>query len=338
MHGRRRTWFAAVLVVVLGACGEGASSPLPGSGLKVCVVAGAAGFNDHGFNQLALQGAHTTGASVRSLTAPSASDYLSNLQKCAAKDTDLVVAVGGDFGNPVWKAAESYPSVHFAIVDGTALDDAGRPAELPNVTDLVFQPQGAGYLVGALAGLMEKEKIGNATHGVTGILGLNHSFPVDAYIAGYVAGARSVNPTLKIKLAYSDSPDPAACKQIGIQQISGGADILFEVTGGCRLGYISAAYDASAYAIGSDTDLAGDSPSVITSAIKRVDRAVAAIVTQLSNKQFKAGQQVFDLRNDGTGFTTPSSVVPQDIINQVEDVRTKIRSGAITPPSAVPPL
>jgi basic membrane protein A len=327
-----------VLVVVLGACGEGASSPLPGSGLKVCVVAGAAGFNDHGFNQLALQGAHVTGANVRSLTAHSAADYSSNVQKCAAKDTDLVVAVGGDFGNPVWKAAESYPSVHFAIVDGTALDDAGRPAELPNVTDLIFQPQGAGYLVGVLAGLMEKEKIGNATHGVTGILGFNHSPPVDAYIAGYVAGARSVNPALKIKLAYSDSPDPAACKQIGIQQVSGGADILFEVTGGCRLGYIAAAYDSSAYAIGSDTDLAGDSPAVITSAIKKVDRAVAALVTQLANKQPKAGPQVFDLRNDGTGFTTPSSVVPQDIINQVEDIRAKIRSGTITPPSTVPAL
>jgi hypothetical protein len=33
----------------------------------------------------------------------------------------------------------------------------------------------------------------------------------------------------------------------------------------------------------------------------------------------------------------PSSVVPQDVINQVLDIRTKIRQGTITPPETVPP-
>jgi len=42
-------------------------------------------------------------------------------------------------------------------------------------------------------------------------------------------------------------------------------------------------------------------------------------------------------QDDATGFSTPSSVVPQDIINQVLDIRTKIRQGTITPPETVPP-
>ncbi|TME20490.1 MAG: BMP family ABC transporter substrate-binding protein, partial [Chloroflexi bacterium] len=80
-------------------------------------------------------------------------------------------------------------------------------------------------------------------------------------------GARSVNPGLTWKITYSDSQDTAFCKQLGITQISAGADILFEVTGRCASGYIDAAYDASAYAIGSDNDEAYLSPAVITSAL-----------------------------------------------------------------------
>src|SRR5256714_15354065 len=118
---------------------------------------------------------------------------------------------------------------------------------------------------------MEKNKVGSATHNVLGILGSNHSPAVDAYIAGYITGAKSVNPSLTWKITYSDSQDTAFCKQLGITQISAGADILFEVTGRCASGYIDAAYDASAYAIGSDNDEAYLSPALIPTRPKRAD-------------------------------------------------------------------
>jgi basic membrane protein A len=208
---------------------------------------------------------------------------------------------------------------------------------LPNVTDLLFNEQEPGYLVGALAGLLENDKVGSVSHNVLGVLGMNHGPNVDPYIAGYVAGAKSVDPTVKVNIQYSDSVDAAFCKQLGINQISNGADILFEVTGRCASGYIDAAYDAGAYAIGSDNDMAYASPAVITSALKRVDQAVAVTVRRLINGQFKSGRQVFSLQQDATGFSTPSSVVPQEIINQVLDLRTKIHNGEITPPDTIPP-
>ena len=36
-------------------------------------------------------------------------------------------------------------------------------------------------------------------------------------------------------------------------------------------------------------------------------------------------------------FSTPSSVVPQAIINQVLDRKAGIRSGTVTPPDTIPP-
>ena len=302
-----------------------------------CIATNTEGPAPHTFNQLAIDGARSAGASVQVIASKTTSDYLSSLQRCVAAKPELVIAVSTDMANAVWHVAQQNGNQKFALVDAMPADDNGQEAELSNVSDLLFNEQEPAYLVGAMAGLMEKEKIGSATHHVMGVLGSNHGTAVDPYIAGFVAGARDADPSVIFKIAYSDSQDTAFCKQLGITQISAGADILFEVTGRCASGYIDAAYDAAGYAIGSNNDQAYASPAVITSALKRVDRAVVLTIQRLQNGQFRPGKQVFSLQDDATGFSTPSSVVPQDIINQVLDVRTKIRSGAITPPEVVPP-
>lgn len=319
----------------LAACG-GPNSSRDTAGTRVCIATNADGLAPHTFNQLAADGANSAGAHVQVVASHATSDFLSNLQRCAAAHPDLVIAISSEMATAVWRAAQLHLNQKFALVDATPVDDNGQPVDLGNVTDLLFKEQEPGYLVGALSGLMEKEKIGNASHNVLGILGSNHGPTVDPYVAGYVAGARDTDPGVILKITYSDSQDTAFCKQLGITQISAGADILFEVTGRCASGYIDAAYDASAYAIGSQNDEAFVSPAVITSALKRVDRVVALTIQRLHSGQFRPGQQIFSLQDDATSFSMPSSVVPQDVINQVLDIRAKIRSGAITPPNTVP--
>jgi basic membrane protein A and related proteins len=328
--------FSAALVLLLAACG-GPSTPQDTASTHVCIATNTDGPAPHTFNQLATAGARASGARVQVVSSRAASDYLGNLQRCVASKPDLVIAVSSDMASAVWRAAQLHENQKFALVDAMPVDDNGQQVSLTNVTDLLFKQQEPGYLVGALAGLMEKSKVGSASHNVVGILGSNHGPSVDPYIAGFVAGARQVDPNVIFKITYSDSQDTAYCKQLGITQISASADILFEATGRCASGYIDAAYDAAAYAIGSDNDEAYLSPAVITSALKRVDRVVAITIQRLQNGQLKSGQQIFSLEDDATGFSTPSSVVPQDIINQVLDLRAKIRSGAITPPETVPP-
>jgi basic membrane protein A len=325
-----------LLALVLTACGLPSASP-DTTQTHVCIATNIEGPAPHTFNQLAIDGARGTGAAVQVITSKTTTDYLSALQRCVAAKPDLVIAVSIDMASAVWHAAQPNTKQKFALVDAMPVDDNGQSAELSNVSGLLFNEQEPAYLVGAMAGLMEKEKIGNASHNVLGVLGSNHGPSVDPYIAGFVTGARDADPSVIFKIAYSDSQDTAFCKQLGITQISAGADLLFEVTGRCASGYIDAAYDASGYAIGSNNDQAFVSPAVITSALKRVDRAVALTIERLKNGQFKPGKQVFSLQDDATGFSTPSSVVPQDIINQVLDLRTKIRNGTITPPDVVPP-
>ena len=339
VSARRRAGRALLYLALLGglaACGGGGGADA-GQGLRVCLVTNSDGLAPHSLNQLAAAGARGAAPSVQLIESHAASDYLGNLQRCAATRADLIVAVSSDMATAVWRSAQLHTNLHYALVDAIPIDDNGQPAELNNVAELLFKVQEPGYLTGVLAGLIEKQKIGSATHNTLGILGFNHSPAVDPYIAGYVAGARAVDPTVAFKVTYSDSQDPAFCKQLGITQISGGADILFEVTEHCASGYIDAAYDASAYAIGSDVDDAYLSPAVISSAIKRVDRAVALTIQQIAAGKFKAGKQLFGLKEDAVTFSTPSSVVPQDIINQVLDRKASIRSGSLTPSDTIPP-
>ncbi len=330
-------WAVFLLIPgLVAACSDPGASP-DSAKTHVCVATDANGLAAHTFDQLAVNGARGAGATVQVVASHAASDYLSSLQRCAAAHPDLVIAISPDMGTAVWRAAQLHGNQKFALVDAAPIDDNGQSVDLANVADLLFKEQEPGYLVGALAGLMEKQKVGNTSHNVLGILGANHGPAVDRYIAGYIAGARSVDPGVIVKITYSDSQDPAFCKQLGITQISGGADIVFEVTGRCASGYIDAAYDASAYAIGSDNDEAFASPAVITSALKRVDHVVALTIQRLQAGQFHGGQQLFSLQDDATGFSMPSSIVPQDLINQVLDLRIKIRNGAITPPDTIPP-
>jgi basic membrane protein A and related proteins len=303
--------------------------------MQVCIATNADGLTTQTFNQLAIDGANSSGVGVKVMQSHSSSDYLGNLEKCTALKPALVIAPAPDMAAAVWRSAQLHPSQPYALVDALPIDENGQQADLANVGDLFFKAQEPAYLVGALAGLMEKEKIGNATHNGLGILGSNHGPAVDPYIAGFIAGAKAVDPAVSVSVVYSDSQDASFCKQLGINQLSAGADILFEVTGRCASGYIDAAYDASAYAIGSDTDEAYLSPAVITSALKLVDRAVAITIQHLQSGHFDAGRQTFGVRDDAIGFSTPSSVVPQDVINQVLDLRTKIRSGAVVPPETL---
>ena len=326
---------ALALAGLLTACNE-PGAPSDTAGFRVCLATSAEGLTPHTFNQLAADGVRSTGARLQVMASHASSDYLGNLQRCVAVHPNLVIAVSADMSTAVWRAAQLHPNQRFALVDAAPVDDNGQPVDLDNVTDVLFKSQEPAYLVGALAGLLEKNKLGSATHNVLGVLGTNHGPAVDPYIAGFVAGAQAVDPGVSIKIMYSDSQDTAFCKQLGINQISAGADILFEVTGRCASGYIDAAYDASAYAIGSDIDEAYASPAVITSAIKRVDRAVALTIQRLQAGQFRSGKQVFSFQDDATTFSTPSSVVPQNLIDQVLDLRSQIRSGTITPPDTVP--
>ena len=336
---KRLLTIAFVFAVVSTSCG--ALSGLTGSSLKIGLVTDVGGLNDKSFNALAntgrLDAAKDFGVTTQVIESKKQEDYVPNLTTFAQQNYDLVIGVGFLMTNAVWKVATQFPNVKFAIIDGAPADDKGNTANLPNVANLFFKEQEAGYLVGVIAATMAKDKVGKATHNTVCSMGGIPIPPVDHYIAGYQDAVKTVSPTTTILNGYSnDFVDQAKGKEVGLNHISKNCDILFQVAGGSGLGYIAAAKDKGVYAIGVDADQADVAPgTVITSALKRVNKAVYNTVQALKDSKYKAGDNFFTIANDGIGYGKLDPVVPANAKSAADQALADIKSGKIVPKDTV---
>ncbi len=313
------------------------------AGLRVGVVLDVGGRDDKGFNQLAYEGAvaakqkYGVSFSYVQTTAISDALYYANLSSFARQKYDLVIGVGFLMSASIYKAAKAFPSVKFAIVDSAPADAKGNTVNLSNVANLFFREQESGYLVGYMAGLMEAGKIGKATHNVIGTMGGISIPPVNRYIAGYIQGARAADPSVKILLGYSgDFNNQTKALNIGLGQISKGADILFAVAGSAGNGYLKAAGNKADYGIGVDSDQIFLGKYMMTSAVKRVDQAILQTIGSVKDGTYKGGDHLFTLKNNGTGYGTVGPMVPADIVAKVKAQAALIKSGKLVPTTVIP--
>jgi basic membrane protein A len=271
-------------------------------------------------------------------SAASTQVYTQNLERFARQGYGLVIGVGFPMNVAMFRAARAFPATHFGLVDAQPVDETGTTVNMKNVANLLFKEQESGYLVGYMAGLMEKGKVGTARHHTIGVLGGLSIPPVNRYIAGYIQGARAADPGIKILLGYSQSfTDEGLAHTIGLGQIARGADILFQVAGASGLGYLQAAEEKQVYGIGVDADQAYLGAYIMTSAVKKVDQAVVVTVGNMINGSFKGGDNIFSLKNNATGYSPAGPMVPQSIIAQANAQEHLIAAGRLVPTTAIPP-
>ncbi len=341
--GHTRLRFLGVVAaafMLVAACGSSTSSP-PAKQYKVGLVTDIGGLNDKSFNHLAYVGLQKaiTDLSVKGDVTESKSgdDYVPNLTNFASKGYDLVIGVGFLMAEAIGTVSGQFPNIHFAIIDGAGTDAKGNDLKHANVQSLFFSEQDAGALVGVVAGMLEKQGKAKKNAHVIGAVGGISIPPVNHYIAGYKWAATMEDPGIKVLIGYSnDFVDPAKCKGVAQGQISAKADILFQVAGQCGLGVLQAAGQNSVYSIGVDADQKDSDPSVILSALKKVDVATYTAIKGVVNGQFKAGALTFNVANDGAGYAIDNFSLPADIQTEVDNVKAKIKSGALTPPSDIP--
>ena len=349
MHRRTFRAIAIALTLAVGAfgvaaCGSSdsggsssgssssASTAPQGKKIKVGLVTDIGGLNDRSFNQLANQGLQNAvkqlGVDGRVLISKQNSDYIPNLTTLAQQKYDLIIGNGFLMADAVETAAKKFPQQKFAIIDYSPLAMKSKPK---NVVGLPFKEQEAGYLVGYLAGLYAKDNGGSVSS-----VGGQKIPPVDHYIAGFQAGAKKANPSVKTLNGYSQSfTDQAKCKEIALDQIAKGSKVVFQVAGSCGLGAIDAAKEKSMQAIGVDADQSYLGPQIITSALKKVDVAVFDAIKSVQNDTYKGGGDVTaSLKTNGVGIGKISAA-GQKYAAQVKDIQQQILDGSITPPDTV---
>jgi basic membrane protein A len=311
--------------------------------LRIGLVLDVGGRNDQGFNELAYEGAvaarseYAVNFDYAESSAISTQVYVRNLERFARQGDDLVIGVGFAMAQAMLLAARAFPHTHFALVDAAPADARGHTVQMTNVANILFREQESGYLVGYMAGLMEKGRVGAAQHNTIGAMGGLSIPPVNRYIAGYIQGARAADPDIKILLGYSGSfTAQGPAHEIGLGQIARGADILFQVAGTSGLGYLRAAQQKNVYGIGVDADQSYLGSYIMTSALKRVDQAIALMVGNVVNEAFRGGDNLFSLKDNATGYGPVGAMVPQSIIDQVNEQAHLIAAGKLVPTTVIP--
>jgi basic membrane protein A and related proteins len=307
--------------------GGGASEEPAAESIKAGVVTDIGGLNDRSFNSLANKGIKQAeselGVETRVLISESNGDYVPNLTTLAQQQFDLIIPVGFLMADAVNTVATQLPDANFAIVDFPAAALKDKPK---NVQGLLFKENEAGYLAGYLAGLWAKDNDATTVSTVGG----QKIPPVDAYIAGFQAGAKKAFPQVKTLNGYSqDFVDQAKCKEIALDQIARGSKVVFQVAGGCGLGALDAAKEEGVQGIGVDADQSYLGDHILTSAVKKVDQAVFEAVKRAQAGNFKGGTDVIaTVENGGVGLGKISAE-GQPYADQVREITDQIAAGEI---------
>src|SRR5258708_16824203 len=228
-----------VALMLLAACG---SSPATTTKTyKIGLVTDTGGLNDKSFNHLADVGLEKAKTDFKIqgdvVESHSGGDYVPNLTHFATLNYDLVIGVGFLMAEAVGTVSGQFPNIHFAIIHGAGTDANGNDLKHANVQSLFFSEQDAGAMVGAIAGMLKKQRKAKKNAGVISAVGGINIPPVNHYLARYQWAATLMDPGIKVLVGYSnDFTDPAKCKNVAANQISSKADILFQVAGGFGLG------------------------------------------------------------------------------------------------------
>ncbi len=341
--------FIATFGLIAAACGDNSSSTdttaapadttaettatVAASDLKLGVAFDTGGRGDGTFNDAAGRGADQAktelGATVQEIEATVEDDRKPNLEALTAAGNNPVIVVGFSFGDALTEVAAANPGTVYGWVDGYF--------DGPNIKTLSFAANQGSFLVGAAAALKcACDKIG--------FIGGQEIDLIKEFEAGYIAGAKAVNPAIEVKSQYLGaagdnaawgSPDKA--KEIALGWFADGVEVIYSAAGGSGNGTIDAAVEAGKWAIGVDSDqyltaTPEQQAHILTSMLKRVDVAVFETAKAVQNGDLAGGFKVFDLSIDGVGYSTSGGYL-DEFKTQLDDFKAKIVSGEIVVPT-----
>ncbi len=304
---------------------------------KIGLVTDVGRINDRSFNQSAWEGVKLAAKelglpedNIKYIETKDSKDYADNINQFVENGYNVIVTVGFALGDATREAAQNNPDIYFIGVDQF------QPEPLPNLAGLIFPEDKAGFLAGVLAASLTK------TGTIAAVLGTDLVPPVVAFKEGYEAGARYVNPDIKVISTYHPGElsqafvDPEWGAATAKQAMDQGADVVFGaggMTGNGALQEVAAAAEAGkeVYCIGVDTDqwetLPAAHPCLVSSAMKLITPGVAELIKMAYEGNFPGGNYVGDVGL--APFHDFEDKVPQDVKDLLKKVREGLMNGSI---------
>ncbi len=179
--------------------------------------------------------------------------WLPAFQDASEADWDVIVGCTFEISDIITEIAPQYPDKTYILIDGVVPYEEG---DFGNVYSVTFNQNEGSYLAGILAaGLIADGTIPADWGSTIGFLGGMDIPVINDFLVGYVEGARSVTPDIKVAIAYAGSfNDAAKGKELALAQYRAGTSIGFNVAGLTGLGQLAAAKEAGRYALGVNSD------------------------------------------------------------------------------------
>jgi phosphate/phosphite/phosphonate ABC transporter binding protein len=306
---------------------------------KVGMVSDVGGIDDASFNENTWKGlqdaADAFGVEATFLESQAQADYENNIVEFAEQGYDMIITVGFLLGDATYKMAAEYPDIHFAIVDY-----ASGGEETPNLQGILFDTDEAAFPVGYLAAAMADQL--DPDDPVVAYIGGMQIPTVEIFIVAYEAGVNYYNQKYGKDVGYTgvyvgdfEAPDQGKVQANSL--IDEGADVIMGVGGKTGNGGIAAAKERGKWGVGVDVDqyytLPNEKDILVTSTVKRLDKAVFNVIKNMLVGKFAGGTDYFGtLANEGVGlapFHDFEDKVPDNIKADVEQIQKDIIAGAL---------
>ena len=255
-------------------------------------------------------------------------DTLMNARYLAHSNFDLIWAVGYGTRDAVEFVAPRFPRIPICTVD-MSFDSIP-----PNVVSVRFDEHHGAFLAGVAAARASKTRSVGFVGGVRGEL-------MDRFAHGFVHGVEHVG-RVETHVAYCGSFISFQAGRNTAEAMYGkGCDVLCHAAGAAGRGVIRTAKDLGKMVIGVDRDQSFLAPrNVITSMLKRIDRAVVEISRDILERKKPVGVEVrLGLATEAIRLAPFSHRdLPEDLDEEIarvtEDLiagRIEVRTGATTP-------
>ena len=266
-----------------------------------------------------------------------ATKYETNVLDASDEGYDIIIGSGWQLQEPFQNVAKDYPDIKYIIFDAAVDYAAG---DYSNVYSISYKSNEAAYLAGIMAANMSKTSI-------LGFLGGADGAVINDFMIGFIEGARSVDPDLKVICGYVDDySDSPKCKEMALAQYNQGADIIFTAAGASGIGTLEAAKETGNYAIGVDSDQAmlyaesdpAQAQLIPASVMKNVDATLVRAYEMIQEGTLPWGQEeALGLSDGAVGLSDNEfyqKLVPEDVKVKIDEASDAIARGEISVKSA----
>ena len=257
---------------------------------------------------------------------------------------DLIVCGTYQMPDYLKEVATQYPDQLYAI-----FDDTTYVGENQNVVNLSYRQNDMGYLIGVYAACMTVDtNVANINEdAVVGFVGGVDSPVINDFLIGFIEGAQSVNPDIKVDTRYTnDYVDTAIAKEYGLSMINDNkCDIIWGVAGNAGNGAAEAALETGkAWFIGVDSDqeltFSPDLAAItLTSGLKNIGNSLVWLFDEWDAGRTYWGQVVeLGIAEGGVGIVTDKNydkLASAETKAAVEAAQNAILNGEVVVDSAL---